>query len=182
MNNKKVSTGLKIIFLFSLLLVTGASFSPTDSGKDYFETVSGKGESAPGFTLKDQAGNIVSLEDFKGKVVYMDIWASWCTPCIMQMNKSKYLKEHFSEEEDLVFLYISIDHDIVKWKQFIEKREVGGVHLISPKGEESNILEKYNVPSIPRFILIDKEGNISDFHAKPPSNKSLIKDIQKLLS
>jgi len=184
MDSKRTQTaGLTIVplFTFLLLVIAVLGFAPTDPGEDNFGADPEKGKPAPGFTLKDLEGNAVSLSDFKGRVIYMDIWASWCAPCIMQINRSKSLKEHFRGEEDLVFLYVSIDQDTAKWKRFIEEREVSGTHLISLKGEEEEILEKYNVPSIPRFILIDKDGNISDFHAKPPSNKSLIKDIEKLL-
>lgn len=184
MNIKKLKIAdlITVLFFTNLLFtITGLGFAESDLKEDHYKPHPERGRPAPGFALKDQKGNTVSLDSFKGKVVYMDIWASWCAPCIMQINRAKALRDHFRGEEDLVFLYISIDQDTVRWKRFLEEREVDGIHLISPKGEDGEILEKYNVPSIPRFVLIDKDGNIADFHAKPPSNKSLRKDIEKLL-
>lgn len=136
---------------------------------------------APEFTLKDLNGKTVSLEDFEGKVVYLDFWASWCAPCIMQMNKAKEIKEHFKNNKDVVFLYVSIDGSEEKWKNTIKKKNIEGVHLMSKDGQEDDIVGKYNIQAIPRFVLIDKQGNIADNNAKAPSNKGIIKDIQKLL-
>lgn len=139
---------------------------------------------APEFTLTDINGNKVSLSDFKGKVVYMDVWATWCAPCIYEINKAKSLKKHFKDQVDkeIVFLYISIDTDEKSWKNMVKKKDIQGVHLLSKGGEEEAILQKYNVPSIPKFVLIDKEGNIVDGNAKAPSNPELIDDIETLLA
>lgn len=166
------------------LVVFAISFSFTlrhasirNSGSDSHTA----GVKAPEFTLKDNTGKQVSLSDFKGKVVYMDIWASWCAPCLMQMNKAKELKEHFKNNKDVVFLYVSIDGSEEKWKNTIQKKNLQGVHLLSRDGKESDITGKYNIQAIPRFILIDKNGNVVDDNAKAPSNKGIIKDIDKLL-
>lgn len=139
------------------------------------------GQKAPGFTLSDQFGKEVSLKDFKGKVVYMDIWASWCAPCLIQIKRSEEIKKHFEGNQDVVFLYVSIDKNEKNWRNAIEKRNIKGVHLISPEGKKEDILEKYQVPQIPRFVLINKDGEIADFNAKPPSNKAIISDIENLL-
>lgn len=137
---------------------------------------------APEFTLTDLDGNKVSLSNFKGKVVYLDIWASWCGPCIMEIKDAKKVKEHFQGNDNVVFLYISIDENTSKWKNMIKKNNINGVHLISKKGEEDDILQKYNVPSIPRFVLIDKQGNIADWNARTPSDyDNIVDDIERLL-
>lgn len=137
--------------------------------------------SAPGFTLKDIEGKEVSLSDFKGKVIYLDIWASWCAPCIAEINKAKKVKEHFKNEKDLVFLYISIDKDDKRWKETVRKKDITGVHLISKGGEEEGILQKYDVPAIPKFVLIDRNGDIVFGDAKPPSDPDLIADLETAL-
>lgn len=161
--------------VFSLLLLASVLLVAQNVRSD-------KKVKAPGFTLKDIDGNKVSLSDFQGKVVYLDIWASWCAPCLGEMNKAKKIKEHFKGREDIVFLYISIDKDETRWKDMVKKKEIKGVHLISKEGEEEAILQKYNVPAIPKFALIDKNGNLADGNAKWPSDEeNLIADIEALL-
>jgi len=137
---------------------------------------------APDFTLKDIDGKQVSLKDFRGKVVYMDVWASWCAPCIAEINKAKKLKEHFKGEDELVFLYVSIDKDEARWKEMVKKKDIKGIHLLSKGGEEAGIVQKYNVPAIPKFVIIDREGNVADGDAKWPSDPELVDDITKALA
>ncbi|WMJ73784.1 TlpA disulfide reductase family protein [Cytophagaceae bacterium ABcell3] len=133
-----------------------------------------------GFTLRDIDGKNVSLSDFKGKVVFIDYWATWCMPCLVEINKSKYLKEHYADADDVVFLYVSIDKDEEKWKKMVEKKGIEGTHLISLEGKEDNLLQKFGIEAIPRFMLVDKSGKIVDFDARNPSDKKIIKDIDKL--
>jgi peroxiredoxin len=161
----------KLSFVFLLVAFAAALFS-------YQSKVQVK---APDFTLTDISGNKVSLSDYKGKVVYMDVWATWCMPCMAEMGKSKKIKDHFKDNKDVVFLYISIDKDESRWKDVVKKKDIKGVHLISKDGQEAGILEKYQVPSIPRYVLIDKNGNISQWEAKWPSDPEAITDIEKLL-
>ncbi|HEY8400756.1 MAG TPA: TlpA disulfide reductase family protein [Cytophagaceae bacterium] len=139
-------------------------------------------QAAPSFTLTDINGNKVSLSDFKGKVVYLDFWASWCAPCLLEINKSKNLKQKYADNNNVVFLYVSIDKDLAAWKNMVSKKNIQGVHLNSKDGKEEDILTKYNLVSIPKFVLIDKQGNIVDDDAKRPSDPALINDIEKLLN
>lgn len=161
-----------IIFLFTLTSMVGTAFTNKDCVP---------GQAAPDFSLTDINGKKVSLADFKGKVVYMDVWASWCAPCISEINKSKNLKDKFKDNKNVVFLYISIDEDPVKWREMVAKKDIHGVHLLSSKGQESDISKNYKVQGIPKFILIDKDGKIKDASAKRPSDPDLIEDITALL-
>jgi peroxiredoxin len=162
-------------FLFSVLTVTALFLSHTMG-------LSNRKIAAPDFTLMDIDGNKVSLHDFKGKVVYLDIWASWCPPCLAQMAPAKKLKEQFHDNKDIVFLYVSIDKDEQRWKDMVKKKDIKGIHLLSKGGEEEGIVQKYDVPAIPKFVLIDKQGNIADGDAKWPSDSELKDDIEKLLA
>ncbi len=139
------------------------------------------GKPAPDFKLENIDGGQTSLSDFKGKVVYLDVWATWCKKCLEEMNKGKKLKEAFKGNKDVVFLYVSIDIDAEKWKNYIKLNQVEGVHLISRDGAEENILQRYDIPYIPRFVLIDKQGNIVQYEAKAPSDASIEGDIKALL-
>jgi thiol-disulfide isomerase/thioredoxin len=165
---------MKVAFQYIIILSTIFLFS---------NNIESKKAAAPDFTLKDINGKEVSLHSFKGKVVYMDIWASWCAPCLGEMNKAKSVKQHFQGNENIVFLYVSIDQDEDRWKEMVRKKDIKGVHLISKNGDEDGIKQKYQVYQIPRFVLIDKNGNIVDGEAKMPSDKEeLIADIERLLA
>jgi thiol-disulfide isomerase/thioredoxin len=139
---------------------------------------------APNFTLQSMEGTMVSLSSFKGKVVYIDVWATWCRPCLMEMPYSKKLKERFTSTDNIVFLYVSIDNgdNIAGWKDMVQKKEISGVHLISRGGMEEKLLERYGIATIPRFIMIDKQGNIAQYNATPPSDPATYETLKKLLS
>ena len=140
--------------------------------------------SAPaGFTAKTLEGKTVSLDDFKGKVIYIDFWASWCGPCRQQFPFAKELKEKFTEKEKkkIVFLYISIDENEESWRSAIEKLEIHGFHTISPGNWSSEACRFFKISSIPRYMLIDKSGNIVDENAKRPGDSAIYEDIKNLL-
>lgn len=141
------------------------------------------GQPAPDFTFPNRQGEMVSLSDFKGKVVYIDVWATWCGPCLGELPSSKKLKTQYEGNEDVVFMYVSIDENKEAWENMLaEDPEFKGVHIISPDGWESDINKKYMIKGIPRYMLIDREGNIADVDApRPSSGEELTTQIDKLL-
>ncbi len=138
------------------------------------------GNPAPGFELTDINGSKVSLGDFRGKVVYLDFWASWCPPCMREVPYAKKLKERFKDEEDLVFLYISVDEDKEAWRNTVEEKEIEGVHL-NAEGRDNNVVKSYNVSGIPAYFIIDRNGLIFDNNAKRPSYDSIDDDLASAL-
>ncbi|MFN3403607.1 MAG: TlpA family protein disulfide reductase [Cytophagaceae bacterium] len=170
-----------LTMLVATVIGISCSFIKPAENKPEWVKKSEKVQVAPDFTLTDINGQKVSLKDFRGKVVYMDIWATWCAPCMISIKKSKPLKEHYKNNPNVVFLYVSIDKDVERWKKVVHEKEIKGVHLISVGGSEENILQKYNADYIPRYVLIDKNGNISAANAKGPEDSDLINDIDKLL-
>lgn len=127
------------------------------------------------FAFPDATGKIVKLSDFKGKVVYIDIWATWCGPCKREIPHLEALEEAM-HGKDVVFVSISLDEDQAKWLKFIEKSK--GIQLHDPKKEMG---KRYNITGIPRFLLFDKNGKIITSDAIRPSNEKIITFLEKYL-
>ena len=141
-----------------------------------------KGVKSPSFSFKNAENKTYSLSDFKGKYVFIDVWATWCRPCLQQIPALKVLEEEFKKEE-IVFVSISVDKNNAydKWKTMIKEKELGGIQLFSDNSFSSKFVKAYGISSIPRFILIDKEGNIYDENMSKPSSKSTKEVLEKLL-
>ncbi len=127
------------------------------------------GSPAPGFTMTDIRGNEVSLSDYRGKVVYLKFWASWCGPCMREVPPAAELKERLAGEDDLVFMYVSIDTDAEAWRNAVEQHDITGVHMRTP-GRERGVPILYNVRWIPTFYIIGRDGNIYDQRPPKPSD------------
>ena len=131
------------------------------------------GNPAPDFTMTDIHGNQVSMRDYLGKVVYLKFWASWCGPCMREVPPAAELKQRMKGEEDLVFMYVSIDTDPVAWKNQVERHGITGVHTRTP-GRERGVPAMYHVRWIPTFYIIGRDGNIYDHRPLRPSDGELL--------
>ncbi len=129
-----------------------------------------KGKPSPEFSFESIDGKTYSLADFKGNYVFIDVWATWCAPCIQQIPAIKELEETF-KDKNITFVSISVDRENAydKWKDFVKKKELGGVQLYADKSFDSDFIEAFGITSIPRFIIIDPDGNIVNANAKKPS-------------
>ncbi len=154
--------------------------------KEYLETFGkdisvqlAKGQPSPAFVGYDNfSGGITSLEDLKGKYVYIDIWATWCGPCKAEIPYLKKLEEAY-HDKNIAFVSISVDKekDRKKWQNMVEERSLGGIQLFANLSFKSDFVKKYEVKSIPRFILIDPDGNIVDANAPRPSYRSTLDEL-----
>lgn len=117
------------------------------------------GTPAPNFALYDTEGNKISLAQFKGKVVYLDFWASWCRPCMEKMAALQLFENQFNNQ-DVVFLHISLDQSKEVWKNTIQEKQLSGKHLFFDPSI-SQITTDYNILSVPKFFLITKTGNFA---------------------
>jgi peroxiredoxin len=114
-----------------------------------------KNKKAPNFGLKDLNGKDVELKHFKGKVVFLNFWATWCGPCKEEMPSMEALCQQF-KGKDFTFLTISVDYEGGKAvKEFLDKHNYTFLVLLDPKGET---LDLYDVKGIPTTIIIDKKG------------------------
>lgn len=130
------------------------------------------GQTAINFTYPNLDGKMTSLTDFKGKVVLVDVWATWCGPCKQEIPHLKKMEEEM-RGTDVVFMSVSVDEekDHQKWKDFIAKEELKGVQLFAAGW--SAIAKNYDIKGIPRFMVFDKQGNIVTIDAPRPSGKEL---------
>lgn len=143
-----------------------------------------KGAPSPTFeNYLDYKGGKKSLTSFKGKYVYIDLWATWCGPCIQQVPFLQALEKEY-HNKNIEFVSISSDEARrsggsweaaeKKWRDFVKARNLSGVQLWA--GQDISFQQAYQVTGIPRFILIDKQGNIIDANAPRPSDPAL-KDL-----
>ncbi|WP_316804363.1 TlpA disulfide reductase family protein [Pedobacter nototheniae] len=133
---------------------------------------------APDFNYVNNKGELVSLKSFRGKYVYIDIWATWCAPCIAEIPSLKKIEEQYKDKK-IHFVSISVDTKTQKqqWLNFVEKNNLQGTQLMADNDFKSDFIQKFGINAIPRFILIGPDGKIIDNDAKRPSNKELIKQL-----
>ena len=161
-----------------------------ESVSDYINLAPGK--PAPDFALPDAAGNIVRLSDFKGKIIYLDFWGTWCYPCIQEIPDAISLQEKF-RNKPVVFIYVALEYDeknIADWKHFIEgenerfgkflnHKPFPGVHLVAEKQFLNHEIKPYKINFAPTHVLIDYIGNIISVRAE--RFKNISEEIDKLL-
>lgn len=147
-----------------------------------------KGTPSPKF--KDYTnfkGGKKSLDSFKGKYVYIDVWATWCRPCIQQIPFFKTLEKEY-HGKNIAFISISTDESRrsggswdaaeKKWRNFIKSKQLTGIQLWA--GSDNSFQQAYQINSIPRFIIIDPQGNVVDANAPRPSDPRLKKVFNSL--
>ncbi|WP_375559846.1 TlpA family protein disulfide reductase [Bernardetia sp. OM2101] len=119
------------------------------------------------------------LAEYKGKVIYVDFWASWCPPCRAEMPSSQKLHSQF-EGKDVVFLYVSFDRAAAAWKNGIEKMDIQGVHFYPAADANQAVSSKYGITGIPRYMLVDKTGKVVNQDAPRPSSMQIPQDTENI--
>lgn len=140
-----------------------------------------KGADSPAFVdYENYNGGTTSLTDLRGKFVYIDIWATWCGPCLAEIPAFKDLVNRY-KGKNITFVSISIDAESDKetWRQMIEEKETDWMQLFGEADWNSSFAKDYGVNAIPRFIFIDPDGKIVESNAPRPSQQ---KEVDKLFS
>lgn len=141
-----------------------------------------KGQPSPSFAYENFKGGTTKLEDFKGKYVYIDVWATWCGPCRQEIPFLQKVEEKYHGKK-IEFVSISVDQmkDHEKWKKMVADKSLGGVQLFADKDWSSAFVQAYGINSIPRFLLIGPDGKVIDPDAARPSDPALVEQLDKLL-
>ncbi|MEF3078887.1 TlpA family protein disulfide reductase [Winogradskyella poriferorum] len=141
-----------------------------------------KGMPSPSFVeYENHKGGTTSLEDLRGKYVYVDVWATWCGPCIREIPALKEVEKQF-HGKNIAFVSTSIDKASAHntWVEMVKNKELGGIQLMADNDWNSQFVKDYAIEGIPRFILIDPDGNIVSADAPRPSNPKLVELFKEL--
>lgn len=142
------------------IFIAFASFSCSQAQKTNFSPVALNEKL---LSLSDQQ---VAFKDIlkknKGKTVVVEMWASWCGDCVKAMPKLKALQANHPEVN---YVFISMDKTAEKWKQGIEKHEIKGDHYMVNDQMKGVFAKAIDLDWIPRYIIIDKKGNIVRYRA-----------------
>lgn len=110
----------------------------------------------PDVVFKDENNKEISLNALKGKVVFINFWATWCGPCRQELPSLHQLKQAFRDNNKIVFLFVDVDGDLVKSKAFMKKHQYD-LPLVAPK---SPIPSNFLGNAVPTTVIIDKKGRM----------------------
>lgn len=186
-----MNTYMKKIALFPLLLLTGMAYASTSAtSKDKYSNaemyitskhpLASEVQEIPDLKFKDENGTSISLKSLKGKVVFINLWATWCPPCIHEMPSINELRKTFKDNNDLVFLMVDVDGNIEKSTKWMKSKKFDlPVHV-----PDSEIPRELFAGSIPTTIIVDKQNNIVGRHvgAADYSSPEIIDLMTELLN
>ena len=168
-DNKSIMKKMNYLLIVLLSIFSCNTEVPTqfsqDALNDTFITLQGES-----LAFKD------ILEAHKGKTIVIDIWASWCGDCIKGLPKVKLLQKDY---KDAVFVFLSLDRGQDTWKRGVKKYDVKGDHYFMQSGWKGAFGNFVNLNWIPRYMVINKQGNIELFKAVKADNHKLIEALKK---
>ena len=117
----------------------------------------------------------------KGKVIYIDFWATWCSPCRAEIPDAKRLASEFAKD-DVIFLNLCAQSREDDWSKLVKQKELGGEHMFLSDAEYDQLSKLYDVSGFPTYVLIDRAGTVISKNApRPSSGTEIISLIRSLL-
>lgn len=157
--NLAIRYSLFIMTAVSLIACGNADKKNENGGNENITTEKLAETEAPqveGIAFKDEDGKTVSLNSLKGKVVFINFWATWCPPCIHEMPSINELKKSFKGNDDIVFLMVDVDNKMEKSVAFMQEKKYD-LPVYVPA---SNIPSDYLGGAIPTTVILDKSGDM----------------------
>ncbi len=133
------------------------------------------GTKAPEFSLYDIDSNLVTLSSLRGNLVYVDIWSTWCLPCLKEIEPMEKLMESYKGKK-IKFVSICKNDDYERWKKTVRKNKLKGIQLFAPE-ENIAFFTHFLVNGVPRYLLIDADGKVISNDAPRPSWDKPIREL-----
>ena len=141
-----------------------------------------KGMPSIDFTFQNEKGKTMRLSDFRGKALYIDLWATWCGGCVAETPYMAKLYEHYKKDKRIQLISISMDRDRSLWLKKNKEDKVTWPQFIEPEEFKSDLAKAFDITFIPRFLLFDKDGKILSLNAPRPSSDDIIEWIEENIS
>ncbi len=132
--------------------------------------------------ITSQDGKKISVSEImrkhEGKILIIDFWASWCRDCILALPSAKELKE---QNPAIAFVYFSLDRSYEQWKRGLDKYEISGnENYWFDEGWKNNFNNYIDLNWVPRFIVVDQKGAITNYYSIHPNDPQMLQIIEKL--
>lgn len=146
--------------------------------KPKIETPVASGMNLSGIRFKDAKGNTIDLGDLKGKVIFLNFWATWCRPCRAEMPSVNKLYKQFKADQNIVFIFADADGDLAKSTRFMTDRK----YELPVYKVESDVPEQIFSGSLPTTVIFDKQGRLALHHegAADYADKKIVDFLNKL--
>ena len=134
------------------------------------------------FAMLDINDKVVHLSDLRGRAVFIDVWATWCGPCCMEIPFVEKLVEHYKDDSRIEFVSISFDSNRNAWVKKLDEDKPAWKQFICSREQQKALKDLFGIIGIPRFLFIDKDGKIIRGNAPRPSSEDFIKYIDSTLT
>lgn len=139
------------------------------------------GKVAPDFELISDKGETLRLSDLYGQYLFIDVWATWCGGCVMEIPYMEKLQEHFANDKRIKLISISWDYTQKVWLDYLKKRPATWAQYIVDEENMDVMKKEYRMTGIPRFLLLDPEGRIISIEFTCPSDPECVQMLEKAI-